>query len=66
MIIYNNFFLMPIQSDYRQDQQVELICCSIEGEGLYIHAYMHTLYTYIHTLEHFILIKCCRINIRDV
>ena len=27
-------FVLPMQSDYRRDRQTELICCSIEGEGI--------------------------------
>ena len=41
MLCYGYFFLMFIQSDYRQDRQVELICCSIEGEGTYTCDYVY-------------------------
>ena len=34
-LIFILILLLTIQSDYRQDGQAELICCSIEGEGMH-------------------------------
>ena len=41
-LIFIFILLLTIQSDYRQDGQAELICCSIEGEGM--HSYLACLF----------------------